>query len=200
MINSEAMDKFLDTVVRYKCIDREARVSYWKVKQAICDRIYQEGLMTWQIQFTGSMYEGMRGEVCSDQDVMYTDHTYPVVVLEPPGDSKEYKSGFVVAHGNPDQPAYPRLKVVPMSRILKMYRNVIVINNFVSSALFVASKVTAAQVAHGPACTGPVVPSQPDLGDADHVYCFHSPSWPPCASLFPTHHRPHGWPSQTLID
>ena len=115
----EAMDRFLDTVIRYKCVDREAMVSHMMVEQAIDDRLYQEGLMTRQVHYTGSRYEGMSPEVCSDQDVMFTDNTYPVVVLEPPGDIKQHQSGFVVAHGNPDQPAYLRLKVTDMEGISK---------------------------------------------------------------------------------
>ena len=196
----EAMDRFLDTVVRYKCMDREARVSHCRVLQAIRDRLYQEGLMTRQVHYTGSMYEGMPREVCSDQDVMITYPTYPVVVLEPPGDSKQYQSGFVVAHGNPDQPAYLRLKVADMEGIKRRYRKLIDINSFVSSELFVARKVTATRVAHGPASTGLAITSHPDIGDEDRVSCFHSPSWPPLTSEFPTSPRPHGWPSQSLID
>ena len=196
----EAMDRFLDTVVRYKCVGREARVSDCRVDQAILDRLYQEGLRTEQVHFTGSVFEGMPEEVCSDWDVMYTRPTYPVVVLEPPGDSKQHQSGFVVAHGNPDQPAYLRLKVTDMEGIKRRYRKVIDINNYVSSELFVASNVTATRVAHGPASTGLAFTSHPDRGDADHLDCFHCPSWPPCASEFLTHPRPHGWPSQSLID
>ena len=196
----ETMDRFLDTVVRYKCVDREATVSYCRVRQAIHDRLYQEGLMPGLIQGTGSVYEGMPEEVCSDVDVMYTDPTYPVVVLEPPGDIKQYQSGFVVAHGNPDQPAYLRLKVTDKEGIKNEYRKVIDINSFVSSELFVASNVTDTHVAHGPASTGLALPSHPDIGDADHVYCLHGPSWPPCTSEFLTRPRPHGWPSQSLID
>ena len=196
----EAMDRFLDTVVRYKCVDREARVSHWRVSQAIRDRLYQEGLRTRQVHYTGSRYEGMSPEVCSDQDVMYTDNTYPVVVLEPPGDSKQHQSGFVVAHGNPDQPAYLRLKVTDMEGISEKIQNFIDFNKFVSSEMFVDSNVEPDQVNHGPAATGLALPSHPDKGDADRVYCFHCPSCPPCASDFLTRPRPHGWPSQSLID
>ena len=196
----EAMDRFLDTVVRYKCVDREARVSYWRVLQAIDDRLYQEGLRTLQVHNTGSMYEGMPEEVCSDLDVMYTYPTYPVVVLELPGDSKQHQSGFVVAHGNTDQPAYLRLKVTDMQGISEEIVDIVNINNYVSSEMFVNSNVDTDQVNHGPAATGLAVPSHPDLGDADRVDCFHCPSWPPCASEFLIRHRPHGWPSQSLID
>ena len=113
---------------------------------------------------------------------MYTRPTFPVVVLEPPGDSKQYQSGFVVAHGNPDQPAYLRLKVTDMEGISKKIRNFIDSNNYVNSEMFVNSNVPTDQVTHGPASTGLAIPSHPDQGDADDVYCFHCPSWPPCAS------------------
>ena len=196
----EAMDRFLDTVVRYRCVDREATVSHCRVIQAILDRLYQEGLVTQQAHYTGSMFEGMPQEVCSDQDLMYTRPTYPVVVLEPPGDSKQHQSGFVEAHGNPDQPAYLRLKVTDKEGIKNEYTKLIDINSFVSSELFVAGIVTATHVAHGPAATGLAAPSHPDKGKADHVYCLHCPSWPPCTSEFLTRPRPHGWPSQSLID
>ena len=194
------MDRFLDTVVRYRCVDREAMVSHWRVTQAIHDRLYQVGLETQQIHYTGSVYEGMPWEVCGDQDVMYTYPTYPVVVLEPPGDSKQHQSGFVVARGNPDQPAYLRLKVTDIEGIKNEYRKLIDINNFVSSELFVDSNVTDTHVAHGPAATGLAFTSHPDRGEADLVSCFHCPSWPPRASEFLTRPRPHGWPSQSLKD
>ena len=194
------MDRFLDTVVRYKCVGREARVSYYRVKQVILDRLYQEGVETQQVHWTGSRFEGMPWEVCSDQDLMYTYPTYPVVVLEPPGDSKQHQSGFVVAHGNPDQPAYLRLKVTDKEGIKNEYRKLIDINNFASSELFVASNVTDTRVAHGPAATGLAFTSHPDKGEADDVYCLHCPSWPPCTSEFLTYPRPHGWPSKSVID
>ena len=48
--------RFLDAWVRYRCVGREARVSHWKVTQAIYDRMYQEGLIALQVHYTGSMY------------------------------------------------------------------------------------------------------------------------------------------------
>ena len=51
-------------------------------------------LMPGQVHYTGSMYEGIPLEVCSDQDVMFTDPTYPVVLLEPPGDSNNTSHGL----------------------------------------------------------------------------------------------------------
>ena len=196
----QAMDRFLNTVVRYRCVDREARVSYWRVGQAVYDRLYQEGLETRQVHWTGSTYEGMPREVCSDLDVMYIHKTYPVVVLEPPGERQQHQSGFVVAHSNLDQPAYLRLKVTNMEGISGKIRKVTDPNNFVSSELFVASCMPDAGVIHGPASTGPAYPSHPHEGEVDKVYCFHNPSWPPCTSEFLCRPRPHGWPSQSLID
>ena len=113
-MGSEVIDVFLGALVQYVCIDREAMVSYRRLSQSIQDKPYHKQLTTQHIILTGSLYEGMPSEVCSDQEVMVVDNTYPVVVSEPPGDSKQYQSGFVVAHGNPDQPAYLRLKVTDM--------------------------------------------------------------------------------------
>ena len=106
----------------------------------------------------------------------------------------------MVAHGNPDQSAYLRLKVTDMEVITEDIVDIVNINNYVSSEMFVNSNVRTDQVNHGPASTGLAVPSHPDLGEADLVPCFQGLSWPPCTSEFLTRPRPHGWPSQTLID
>ena len=107
----EAMDRFLDTVVRYRCVGREARVSYCRSGQFMHDRLYQEGLRTRQVHLTGSVYEGMPEEVCSDVDVMITEKTWPVVVGEPPSDTPT--NGHLIANMNMDQPAYVTLQVSP---------------------------------------------------------------------------------------
>ena len=120
----EAMDRFLDTG-QVQVYGQGGRGIIHESQTAIRDRLYQEGLWTRQVHYTGSMYEGMPQEVCSDMDVMLSSSTYPVVVLEPPGDSKQYQSGFVVANGNPDQPAYFRLKVTDMKVISKEIADIV---------------------------------------------------------------------------
>ena len=199
----EAMDRFLDTVVRYKCMEREARVSSWRVIQATIDRLYHEGLMTRQVHVTGSMFEGMPWEVCSDLDAMFTHNTWPVVVCEPPSDTLTH--GHLIAKMNMDQPAYVTLQVSPDTDYRSDITNAVLdvtgctgvkclgsrrfVNNF-------CQEEDDIQYTHGPAGTG----YDDELGDLDAVPCLISPSWPPCASEFLTRPRPQGWPSQSLID
>ena len=52
---------------------------------------------------------------------------------------------------------------------------------------------------HGPVVTWNIY-SNIDHGIGDQVSCLHSLQWPPCASVFITRPRHHGWPSQSLID
>ena len=150
----------------------------------------------------------MPGEVCSDRDGRYTHSTYPVVLLEPPSDNQQYQSGFVVAHGNPDQPAYLILQVTSESQIHKSLQGMIQgsmdtlkdVVNMLCSKEFVQSFVGKKQEIHGPAATGLAFKTHPKMGMIDFVKCLHCLNWPPCASGFLTRPRPHGWPSQSLID
>ena len=197
---TKELDRFLDAVIRYKCMDRQSRVSHFKVLQVMEDRLFEEGLRAWQQQYTGSRFEGMQTEVCSDQDLMYTHPDYPVVLLEPPGVSVQSQSGFVVAHCSHYQPAYLRLKVTDVKEISKEIRNITGHDGFVGSSNFIESMKDETDERRGPAATKLAYPSQPSKGMADFVYCFHCPSWPQCSSAFITRHKVHGWPSQSLID
>ena len=199
----EAMDRFLDTVVRYRCVGREATVSYWRVIQAMHDRLYQEGLMTGQVHITGSRFEGMSDEVCCDVDVMFTEKTWPVVVREPPSDTPTH--GHLIANMNMDQPAYVTLQVSPDTDYHSDITNAVLDVTgctgvkCLGSRRFVTNNTQGnenVQYTHGPAGTGHL----DQVGDIDAVPCLISPSWPPCASEFLSRHRPQGWPSQSLID
>ena len=201
----EAMDRFLDTVVRYKCVDREARVSHCRVLHAIHDRLYQEGLMPGQLHWTGSMFEGMPREVCSDLDAMFTHNTWPVVVCEPPSDTPTH--GHLIA--NMDQPAYVTLQVSPDTDYHSDITNAVLDVTGCTGVKCLASRRFVnncyqgdenVQYTHGPAGTGLLNKRKPEDGMMDKVPCLISPSWPPCTSEFLTRPRPHGWPSQSLID
>ena len=196
----EAMDRFLDTVVRYKCVDRAILVSHWRVTQAIRERLYQKGLVAQQVHYTGSRYEGMPQDVCNDLDAMFTDVIFPVVLLEPPGDSKKHQSGFAVARGNTDQPAYLRLKVTDMEGVGQEIRDITEDDGFLNSRKFVDMVKGDKDETHGPATINLAVPSHPKFGMSDLVACFYSPTLPPCGLHFLSRPRPHGWPSQSLID
>ena len=201
------MDRFLDTVVRYKCVGREARVSHWRVLQTIEDRRYQEGLETQQVHYTGSMYEGMPREVCSDVDVMITENTWPVVVCEPPSDTPTH--GHLIANMNMDQPAYVTLQVSPDTDYHSDITNAVLDVTGCTGVICLGSSRFVnnynqgdedIQYTHGPAGRAIVNQRKPEYGMVDRVPCLISPSWPPCTSEFLTHPRPHGWPSQRLID
>ena len=200
----QAMDRFLDTVVRYKCVDREARMSYYRLIQAIHDRLYQEGLWPRQILYTGSMFEGMPRDACSDMDVMITKNGWPVVVCETPSDTPI--QGQLIANMNREQPAYLTLQVSPDTdnpdvkrAIVQVMGDTGVPKSYISGPMFLTSLMSgmnrASRVIHGPAATTKNVNM---IGQMDSVPCFHCPTWPPCASEFLTRPRSHGWPSQSL--
>ena len=204
-IACKAMDKFMDTVVRFKCVDRESKVSVCRVQQAIYDRLYIEGLSSSQTNYTGSSYEGMADEVCGDMDGMLTMHVWPVVVCEPPSNAPAH--GYLMADMNMDQPAFTRLQPCLGTNYDSYIKDAIVqapsyagvLKSYVKCKLFVTRAIAIAGMKmelHGPAGTG----HDPRVGEFDGVFCLSSPSWPPCTSEFLTRPRTHDWPSQSMIE
>ena len=206
----KAMDRFLDAVVRFKCVDRELKVSYCRILQEIYKRRYDEGATSELRLLTGSSYEGMPSEVCGDVDMMYTNKAWPVVVCEPPGDTPS--QGYLIAHMNRVQPAFVTLQLIPDINYHDDINNAVVevpgsddspSVRCLGNTKFVTELYKdddSVECIHGPAGTGLLNRRVPERGMGDQVSCLTSPSWPTCASEFTTRPRPHGWPSRSLVD
>ena len=65
-LNLIKMEELLDTLIRYKCVGRDVRVTRFRIKQTVCDQLYQEGLRRWQVIYTDSFFEGLPDDVCND--------------------------------------------------------------------------------------------------------------------------------------
>ena len=205
------MERFLDTVVRFQCLGREARVSYWRLSQAMVDRLYPEspGVIPVHMIMTGSSYEGMSGDVCGDTDLMQVYRDDPMVVC---GHIPEaHTQGYLLAHINPTNPAFLTLE----APVAVEYSNDIVdtftdpseggkevhtVCRHASSYKFVSRAISEDEERHGPAATAMEDVGRPDLSMVDYVPCLSCNTWPACAVGFLTRLRPSGWPSQMMVD
>ena len=217
---SEAIDRFLDTRVRCQCAGRDIRVSCMRIQQEIQARIWNNFLELFPVDplslnsnkiykgtwYTGSYAEGLPLSVVGDYDVMYSQHSWPDIVLTSnPDHSVSYQAGYLIAtQSNRNNPAYLTLEVPPSVTLNPDFKQFIIIieemsegrsRNVVSSELFVKGSHLEGWTRQGPAFN-----TQERVASHDKVPCLVSPSWPHCASDFLIRTRSYDWPGRKLID
>ena len=198
---SDSIDSVIDMAIRGELIDRDLRNSRFIVKDTITDQLTRKGY-TDMIQFiySGSVCEGIPMDRCSDLDLMVANLQYPVVLLDNPKRGTVPKTGYVIAEGLSEQPAFLRLKIVKSRKLSKEFNEIFRENDgYISSSKFVQYKASGREI-HGPANVFPPESEfRDDLLSMDCVHCLISPSWPIAASEFLTRPRPSGWPSEQMI-
>ena len=140
---SEAIDRYLDTCVRCECAGRDIMVSAMRILQEIksltcnivlelfpIDPLSQNSndvdTGTW---YTGSSAEGLPWSVVGDIDVMYSQHSWPDIVLTSNiNHSVSYQAGYLIAtQSNRNNPAYLTLEVPPSVTLNSEFRKFIII-------------------------------------------------------------------------
>ena len=198
---SESIDSVIDMAIRGELTGRDLGNSNNIVDNAITDQITRKGYTDMkQLMHSGSAYEGIPFNRCNDRDVMIANLKYPIVLLDNPKRGIVPNTGYVIAEGISEQPAFLRLKIVKSRKLSKEFNETFrEKDGYVSSSKFVQYSASGREI-HGPAN---VMTPNSKYNDGrlslDVVPCLICPSWPQIASEFFTRPRPSGWPSEQMI-
>ena len=197
---SESIDSVLDMAIRDEYIDRDLAISYHMINGTIADQLTRKGYTDMkQFIYSGSAFEGIPINRCSDYDIMVGNLQYPVVLHDNPQRGTVPKTGYVIAEGISEQPAFLRLKIVKSRKLSKEFNGAFrEKDGYISSSMFVQYKASGREI-HGPATTKLQDINVKDSISMDYVQCLVCPSWPIAASEFFTRPRPSGWPSEQMI-
>ena len=195
----DAVQHFLDFVVRFKLIQRDSQICVHRILQCLDDRVFELGYWA-QLYLTGSFYEGMPSEVCSDRDQMVCEAYYPIV--QPLGSSPLGDKKVLIAEDSKEQAVFLKLRLNDNrfsqtdDLISKMTKGSF---PYARSDIFV--QVTGEQDSeiNGPAKTEHHMIGDPKFGLKDCVQCLYCPSWPTKATGFLHRERKSGWPTQGLV-
>ena len=122
----ESMDRLLDLMVHYICVDRDSIVSHRRVMQAMENRQYTLKMKPYKLILTGSRFEGMPTYVCNDGDVMHTSFMWPVVIADPSKVPNGPGHQYLIPQTNTANPAFVTLKVPPTVRFTDKFKETLV--------------------------------------------------------------------------
>ena len=199
MEKKKIINEFLDAVLLCKTSSHKLIASYYRIQQKIFDigarfQIYHTS------DFTGSMFEGLPAEVCSDEDSMITYRDFPLVKL----DIKDHefqsneKSNIVFAQTISENAAFVKLKTYNKDDIELIVSHSINDEGFINGKILVESLRFDEDVIHGPAMTSHIYEQYPSVGKRDNVPALFCPKWPSLYSTFGSRFSASGWPTVEL--
>ena len=207
--------EFLTTLAIYNCVERDVTIIFVRAAQALRVELFKRKIPDVKLMiYCGSKWEGMPLCICGNEDTMFVLENWPVVLLHNPTDENAFPLGYLLPESCPGQPAFLRLKAPEHVKYLKpdwgrypvdIYKTLDSVpetNDFkyANSRKFVLQNARTGDKIQGPSLERYVEPREPFRGTADNIPCLICPSWPICAFEFLIRARPHGWPSQRLIN
>ena len=199
MEKKKSINEFLDAVLLCKTSSHKLIASYQRIQQKIHD-IGASLKIFHPTNFTGSVFEGLLPEVCSDEDSMITYNGFPLVKLDIQNHKFQSndKSNIVFAQTITENAAFVKLKTYNKDGIEKIVSNSITDEGFINGKILVESLKFEEDVINGPAMTSSIYEQYPSVGKRDNVLALACSQWPSLHSSFYSRFSASGWPSVEL--